>query len=312
MMLLPLPERGYHTAAWTTGLVLFNVLVFALTWPMELRRASAVSRDVWRESAAQLQTLAQAEASGFSAEIQQALLESPSADTYPSGALLQSFRQIQDNPRSLTSARRYQWEAQYPHFSMMTASIASSREGSSPFRILGFRPTLSWFPGVLTHQFLHAGWWHLIGNMIFLWVVGFVLEFGVGGYLLALYLVGGIGAAWAQVHFGNLGNEIMVGASGAIAALMGFALVAIPSARVKLFYLTWGRAGTFHAPLWFFLPFWILEQYFQAGMAVGEEAVKVGYAAHFGGFFFGAILALISRFVLPTPIRTPENPNTSW
>jgi len=313
MILFPVPERGGHGVFWTTGLVLINVLVFGVSWPMEKHRASAVSRDVWRQSAQDLQTLVQPDKASFSPDIQQALDSSPSSETYPDGNLLQAFRQIQTQTHSLSGPVRYEWDQTYPHFESLTASIASSREGSSPFRLLGFRPALGWFPGVLTHQFLHAGWWHLIGNMLFLWVVCGVLEYALGGRVLFLYLIGGVAAAWAQAYFGKFSpTVIMVGASGSISALMGFALLAVPSARVKLFYATLGKGGTFHAPLWFFLPLWLFDQLIQAGMAAGSEAVKVGYAAHIGGFVFGAGLAFFLRAIFRVQFQTPTNSNAAW
>ena len=90
----------------------------------------------------------------------------------------------------------------------------------------------------------------------------------------------------------------MVGASGAIAALMGFALFAMPSERITLFYAYFtlsGRAGTFESPLWFCLPLWFLQQVFMAMMPLKGALANVGYAAHIGGFCFGASAGLLYR-----------------
>lgn len=312
MILLPVPERGYHAAFWTGTLVTLNVVLFLISWPIEQRRAGNVRRVEWRDAAIELQTVAQADAATLPADLQQALQEKPETESFPSGALLQAFQKIESSPLSLSSARRYQWEQLYPRFSAMTASVASAREGSSPFRTFGFMPKEGWLPGVLTHQFLHAGWLHLIGNMVFLWVIGFVLEYAVGAWIIAFYLIGGIAAAWAQVHFGPSTMDAMVGASGAISSLMGFALGAIPSARVKLMYAVGGKGGFFHAPLWFFIPLWIIDQILQASLASVQGTTRVGYAAHLGGLAFGFALALLLRVAFQQKFNTPENPGAAW
>ncbi len=173
---------------------------------------------------------------------------------------------------------------------------------TTPYQRFGFRPKTGWLPGLLTHQFLHEGWLHLIMNMLFLWVVGSVLEGRLGRHMIWIYLTGGIAAAVGQVLWGIPEDAVMVGSSGAVSALMGFALIGMPGAKVKLWYVLLlfivPRYGAFDAPLWFFIPLWLFEQLTMLLMSAKAEVVKVAYAAHVVGLAFGALAGGVWRFVL--------------
>jgi membrane associated rhomboid family serine protease len=162
------------------------------------------------------------------------------------------------------------------------------------------RSQRGWFPGIITYLFLHAGWLHIFFNMLFLWTAGMVLERRIGIGMAALYFAGGAAAAWSQYTWGPPTTQVLVGASGAIAALMGFALLAMPTARITLFYVYFtlsGRAGTFESPLWFCLPLWILQQIFMLLMPLQGALASIGYAAHVGGFVFGGVIGLGYRLL---------------
>jgi rhomboid family protein len=150
---------------------------------------------------------------------------------------------------------------------------------------------------VLTSMFIHGGWLHLIGNMLFLFVFGRSIEdrFGHGRFLL-LYFLSGFGAATADVMF-NMGSQVpTIGASGAIAGVLGAYLVSFPTARITtlipLFIFFW----TVQLPALLLLVYWFAIQ-FVAGfqMLAIESATHEGVAwwAHIGGFILGMVLAII-------------------
>jgi len=144
--------------------------------------------------------------------------------------------------------------------------------------------------GLLTHMFLHAGWLHLVGNMLILYLAGPFIEDVWGRPLyLGFYLVTGIVAALFHVGF-NAGSSVpMIGASGAIAGVMGAFLIRYRTTPIRFFYM-FGLLirGTFTAPAWIMLPLWFGQQLFLAMLTknMGDGA-GVAYWAHVGGFAFG-------------------------
>jgi len=163
---------------------------------------------------------------------------------------------------------------------------------------------------VFTSMFIHGGWLHLIGNMLFLFVFGRSIEDRYGhGMFLAIYFLSGFGAAVTHIIF-NAGSRVpTIGASGAIAGILGAYLVSFPTARITtlipLFIIFW----TVQLPALLVLLYWFLIQ-FVAGfqMLAIESATHGGVAwwAHVGGFLLGMILAL----VLPKRLR--PRPITAW
>ena len=126
----------------------------------------------------------------------------------------------------------------------------------------GLRPAYFHFENVLTSMFLHGGWMHVLGNMWFLWIFGDNIEdiLGHGKYLL-FYLLCGVAAAMAQVLVDPGSRVPMVGASGAIAGVMGAYLVKFPRSRVVM--LTWFIVFfTFELPAWLMLIYWFVMQVF--------------------------------------------------
>ena len=151
----------------------------------------------------------------------------------------------------------------------------------------------------LTANFLHGGWLHLIGNMWFLWLAGFVLEDAWGRVLYSIvYVIAG--AAALQVHaWVNVGSLVpTLGASGAVAALMGAFLVRFPMMRIEMMWL-WMfmfriRLHRFQAPAYALLPVWLLMEVFY-GWLSGTSG-GVAHWAHLGGFVFGAVAAAALHF----------------
>ena len=144
---------------------------------------------------------------------------------------------------------------------------------------------------VLTSMFLHASWMHIIGNMVFLWAFGPAMEDVMGrGRYLFFYLAGGIVAMLAQVYADPLSRIPCLGASGAIAAVMGAFLVTFPRDRIRtlLFFLIFIRVT--YIPAVFLIGFWFLIQVLDYGVIAVARTGGVAYMAHIGGFLFGAIL----------------------
>jgi membrane associated rhomboid family serine protease len=147
----------------------------------------------------------------------------------------------------------------------------------------------------LTANFLHGGWAHLIGNMWFLWLAGFVLEDVWGRFVYsAFYLIAG--AAALQVHtWTNPGSMIpTLGASGAVAGLMGAFLVRFPTMKLDMGWIFAFRLYRFKMAAYWLLPMWLVSEIFY-GTYLGQMT-GVAHWAHVGGFVFGALLALGLRF----------------
>lgn len=146
--------------------------------------------------------------------------------------------------------------------------------------------------GFLTSMFLHGGWMHLAGNMLFLWVFGDNVEDEMGHLpFLGFYLLGGIGAAAAQVLADPYSGVPMVGASGAIAAVLGGYLLMFPKARVDVLFIFVIFFRIFPIPAWIVLGVWFALQVF-GGFSTPSDQGGVAYWAHAGGFVAGLLMAV--------------------
>ena len=160
-------------------------------------------------------------------------------------------------------------------------------------------PLPFWFT-LFSSMFMHGGWMHLIGNMLYLWVFGDNIEdrWGHVKYLV-LYLIFGVIASLAHIFF-NLRSEIpSLGASGAISGILGAYLVLFPKNRVRVLM---GR-GIIHVPALVVLGFWIVLQFINQLGQIGTstETAGVAYWAHIGGFVAGVLFALIAGRGRPQP-----------
>lgn len=161
----------------------------------------------------------------------------------------------------------------------------------------GFVPSRQEWPDVMSSIFLHGGWMHLLGNMYLLWLCGCCIEDMWGRPVYALiYLSSGLVACMAHAAAFPLSEAPLVGASGAIASLMGAFLVRLYATRIRFFYLFWVHWGTFYAPAWVMLPLWLMSQLFYA--VSYREGSPVAFWAHVGGFLFGAGVALFIKLTL--------------
>jgi membrane associated rhomboid family serine protease len=169
------------------------------------------------------------------------------------------------------------------------------REGH-PFYRWGFVPADISLGRLLVHQFLHADLVHLLFNMLFLWAVGGLIESVWGAPLVTgLYLVSGVVAALAHAAFAPGSTEPAVGASGAVAGLMGLFAVAHAREPMRLALVAAlslaPRIRFFSLPAAVFLGLWAVEQVFWTLMTTRID-VGVAFRAHLGGFAFGALAAL--------------------
>jgi membrane associated rhomboid family serine protease len=145
---------------------------------------------------------------------------------------------------------------------------------------------------ILTAMFMHGSWSHIIGNMVFLWAFGPEIEDAMGrGRYLIFYLLGGLIAMIAQVTASPHSTVPNLGASGAIAAVMGAFIVTYPRDRIKavLFIFIFVRITFIPAAL--LIGVWFLMQLVHAGTVAQVQTGGVAYLAHVGGFIFGAVAA---------------------
>ncbi|MGB3492634.1 MAG: rhomboid family intramembrane serine protease [Elainellaceae cyanobacterium] len=151
---------------------------------------------------------------------------------------------------------------------------------------------------LITSQFLHGGIFHVAGNMLYLWVFGNNVEDKLGHVrFLLFYLACGVFASLFQWYFSQGSNISLIGASGAIAGVMGAYILRFPKAKILTFlplFPLFLFLPTIRVPAYLFLGFWFVLQAFNSvvslGMQTGEDVGGVAYWAHSGGFVVGALL----------------------
>ena len=158
----------------------------------------------------------------------------------------------------------------------------------------GLTPDNFHLSAIFTSMFLHSGWLHVLGNMWFLWIFGDNIEdlLGHGKYLL-FYLACGVAAAITQVFFSVDSTVPMVGASGAIAGVMGAYLVKYPRARILNLVFILIFFTTIDVPAWLMLIYWFAIQFFSGVGSLGSYSNSQGgtaFFAHVGGFIVGIVL----------------------
>jgi membrane associated rhomboid family serine protease len=150
------------------------------------------------------------------------------------------------------------------------------------------------FPTIFTSMFMHAGWLHLGGNMLYLWIFGDNVEDNFGHIkFLIFYLLCGIAATLAQLAFSAGSGVPNLGASGAIAGVLGAYIVLFPRGQVKVLM---GR-GVIPMPALVVIGLWIVLQFVSGIGSVTQSAETggVAYMAHIGGFLAGIILTFVLR-----------------
>ncbi|MDT4911958.1 MAG: hypothetical protein QOC66_1086 [Pseudonocardiales bacterium] len=176
------------------------------------------------------------------------------------------------------------------------ATGTAAREGNRVGCVVG-KPTYEKVPflSAITSQFLHGGWLHLLGNMLFLLIFGNNVEDRMGRVkFLVFYLLAGIIAAYGFALADPNSAQTLIGASGAIAGVLGAYLVMFPKARVWslvpfLFFIP------LRLPAWLVLGLWFVLQWAYASGAAVSSAGNVAYLAHVVGFGFGVLVGLVVR-----------------
>ena len=160
-------------------------------------------------------------------------------------------------------------------------------------------PAWFWAPSLITSQFLHAGWMHVIWNMVYLWIFGDNVEDRLGHvWYLVFYLGAGAAAALLQVLFNPFSSLPMVGASGAIAGVMGAYFVLYPQSRVLTAIFILFFFDLVEIPAVFFLGIWFLMQLLSGVGSLGVSNAAGGgtaFWAHVGGFVAGAGIGFVLR-----------------
>ena len=145
---------------------------------------------------------------------------------------------------------------------------------------------------ILTAMFMHGSWSHIIGNMIFLWAFSPEIEDAMGPVrYLVFYLSGGLVAMLAQVLADPHSTMPNLGASGAIAAVMGAFLVTYPRDRIRTLLFIFIFAKVTFIPACLLIGFWFLTQLVHAGAVANVQSGGIAYLAHIGGFLFGVVTA---------------------
>jgi membrane associated rhomboid family serine protease len=163
--------------------------------------------------------------------------------------------------------------------------------------------SIPWWQEAFTSMFMHGGWEHIIGNMLFLWIFGNNVEDALGKIRFLLwYIAAGLAATAAQtivtLHYGNVRDASVpnIGASGAIAGVLGAYFLLLPRARV-LTVIFFGIIFLREIPAVWFLGVWIALQIWQGGLGLvhPEQSGGVAFFAHIGGFAFGVLTVFLVR-----------------
>lgn len=288
-MLIPLRHENMQGRRWpviTFGIIALNILVFLGThWTMERQAPefAEVKLHVLLLAAMHPEAKIQGKAQEFITAIQ---TKSPKI-----------WKQAQSQNRDIED----EWDArmrvmadEHPEAVQEEADSLSKRyeelDATSILSKYAFTPAHPTLVGLVCGNFLHAGWLHLIGNMWFLWLAGAILEDTWGRIIYPVfYMLAGILAF--QVHaLVNAGSLVsVIGASGAIAGLMGAFLVRFPTTKIEMGWLFFYRFIRFKMAAYWLLPVWLLMEilYGTSGQSTG-----VAHWAHIGGFAFGALIAL--------------------
>jgi membrane associated rhomboid family serine protease len=159
---------------------------------------------------------------------------------------------------------------------------------------------------VLTSMFLHGDWLHIIGNMLYLWIFGNNIEDAMGhARFVVFYVLCGTAGALAQSAMDTGSTLPMIGASGAIAGVLGAYAVLFPRAHVLVLVPLGFFSQVMRLPAMLVLGFWFILQFLAGGFAASGEEGGVAYWAHIGGFVTGVALIFLFRRGSRTAIRRP-------
>lgn len=288
-VLIPIQHENMSARRWpivTLTLILVNLAIFATTHRLvdsQDARLWQVRKHILLLAATHTGLILKPEAREFVVEVQTqfpnewAEMQSPTSDEADDWWV--RIRQIDD-----LNTLQVEMDSLGTEYSQLVASSITEKYAFTPAR-----PKMLSY---LTSTFMHVDWWHVLGNMWFLWLAGFVLEDAWGRplYLLVYLLVGAMACqfdAWAAP--GSIVHS--VGASGAIAGLMGAFLVGFPKMRIRMMWLF--DLGLFPYLRFWMRAYWLLPVWVFIEINAGVGAKDgIGHWAHVGGFLFGAFAAV--------------------
>jgi membrane associated rhomboid family serine protease len=289
-MLIPLRHENMEGRRWpviTFTLIVLNILIFLGThWKMEEQEPerAEVRTHLILLAGTHPELKTSADVERFISDVQEKIPE-------------QVWKQIGDPNRKSQDA----WDARIrrvtdpaelqTEMDSLTQRFANE-EKASILENYAFVPAHPRPISYLTSMFLHTGWLHLIGNMWFLWLAGFILEDRWGRVIYPIfYLLAGIAASLFHVLFYHGSLAPVLGASGAIAALMGGFLVRFPKLKIEMMWFMLIFRVRFKAYAYWLLPMWLFMEIFYGSLF--GQSTGVAHWAHVGGFIFGALAALV-------------------
>lgn len=171
-----------------------------------------------------------------------------------------------------------------------------------PARILN-DPTPQAMLTLFTSMFMHGGWLHIAGNMLYLWVFGDNIEDTLGPILYIVFYIGcGLAADFAHILSDPNSQVPTLGASGAIAGVLGAYLVLFPQAKVQTLVFVFRWMQMVYLPALLLLGFWFVMQLFDGFLSIGSTGGGVAYFAHIGGFVAGALVMAAYALITGRPI----------
>jgi membrane associated rhomboid family serine protease len=212
-------------------------------------------------------------------------------------AMLAAYRQMVPRPDQTTVAQEQERLDQ-----LGTVLLGSIND--FPYRKWGYIPADRSFLALLTYMFIHGGWLHLLGNLLLLYITGpFIEDLWGRPIYAAFYLtVGALSALMYASHYPHFTGPL-IGASGAIAGVMGAFLINFYKTKINFFYwIGFFFRGTFEAPAFIMLPLWVLLEFFNASVvdsiqAEGSGGGGVAHWAHVWGFVFGVLVAVGMKYL---------------
>ena len=204
------------------------------------------------------------------------------------------------NPRD---ARYAEWRLERSEFDRLLNRVTSERFGLRPAQVDG--------PSLLAHMFLHSSVTHLLGNMLFLFAVGFMVEATLGGwFFIVCYIVVGLGSAGLDILCNSDSLVPSIGASGAIAGIMGLYAVLFGLRPVRFFYFVLFYFNYTKAPALILLAVWLGWEIYQ--YVALSDVSDVDYLAHIGGLVSGALIGLAFIKLRPSLINTNYLDQSEW
>jgi len=286
-MLIPIGHTGAirRFPAVTIGIIVINTLAFMMTYKVIERTQARVMVNDKELLQYEVQLLKKYDRETYN-KIEDDIKK---LDIVSARKELRNFREQIKNGLVLNEDSR-----EYERWKKLYAEYQSALDDAF-LQKYGFVPRKFNLLGLFTSMYLHGGWIHLIGNMVFLWVVGGAIEdsWGIPFYLV-FYHLGGIAAT--LTHYITDTDSIIpgLGASGAIFAVMGAFLVRHHKTKIKIVYWLIAFVGKFKIAAWIILPIWFVEQ-----LIIGvTDKIGTGVAvwAHIGGFVFGFGFAVVVKF----------------